>query len=274
MTSNGTSNENDAALPYAGRFVWHDLMSTDPQAAKAFYKGLFGWSSQERDMGPEIGTYTMWSAKGSGFGGLVPLDSAHGVPSHWISYVTVDDVEATAVKAKELGGQVPVPATDIPGVGRFAVILDPQGGAISPFRFEEREGEGGMPPEHEGLPPVGHFCWYQVNAKVLAAAADFYTAIFGWSVVRTRMEGVGPYYLFHRGSQEVGSGMQIPEGVEAPGHWIAYVRVEDAEATEAQARTLGAQVHVGATEVPRIGRFAVLADPTGATFAVWEDLGH
>lgn len=277
MTSNATSKEEQQALPYAGRFVWHDLMSTDPAAAKAFYTRLFGWSCQERDMGPEIGTYTMWSAAGSDIGGLVPLDPGHGAPSHWISYVTVDDVEATTERVKELGGRVPVSATDIPGVGRFAVILDPQGAAISPFRYEDREGAGGVPPELDGLPPVGHFCWYQVNARDLASAADFYASIFGWGVVKTRMEGVGPYYLFHRGSQEVGSGMEIPkgpEGVETPGHWIAYVRVADAEATEAEARKLGAEVYVGTTEVPGIGRFAVLADPTGASFALWEDLGH
>lgn len=273
MTSKESGKGHDAGsrtLPYAGRFVWRDLMSTDPEASKSFYTQLFGWGTKEQDMGPEIGTYTMWTVGGCDIGGLVPLDPSHEMPSHWISYVTVEDVEAAAVKAKELGGDAPVPATDIPGVGRFAVILDPQGGAISPFRFEERDGEGGMPPEDEGAPPVGQFCWHQINARDLASAAEFYTGVFGWGTEVTSMEGVGPYHLFRRGSQEVASGMQIPKEVEAPSHWLGYVRVEDAAATVSRARELGGQVHVEATDMPGLGRFAVLADPTGAGFAVFE----
>src|SRR5205085_4200555 len=107
----------------SGPFVWHDLMSTQPARSAAFYAALFGWRMEGRDMGP-AGTYTYIHAGPVPFGGIVPLDPRFGIPAHWVSYVYVDDVDATCARAVAGGGKTCIPPTDIPTVGRFAMIED------------------------------------------------------------------------------------------------------------------------------------------------------
>ncbi|MBV8969185.1 MAG: VOC family protein [Verrucomicrobia bacterium] len=115
-----------------GQFSWNELATTDPAAAKEFYSALFGWQTQDLPM-PQF-TYTVVTAKGeeSGQGGIMPIPpNAQGMPPAWIGYVTVDDVDASAKQAEKLGGKVMLQPTDIPNVGRFSVLLDPQGAAIA-----------------------------------------------------------------------------------------------------------------------------------------------
>ena len=115
-----------------GRFVWFDLMTGDPVAAVDFYTELVGWSTQPWEGGDA--PYTMWSNGDTPLGGVVQLPEevkATGAPPHWISYVAVADVKQTADRAAELGGQVMQPPTEIPSVGTFAVIQDPQGAVFA-----------------------------------------------------------------------------------------------------------------------------------------------
>jgi predicted enzyme related to lactoylglutathione lyase len=117
-----------------GAFSWCELMTTDPAAAKDFYVRLFGWELEEMSM--EGMTYTVVKAGGEAVGGIMAMPAeAQGIPPHWGSYVTVADVDATARKAQELGGKVLVPPLDIPGVGRFSVLQDPQGAVISAITY-------------------------------------------------------------------------------------------------------------------------------------------
>lgn len=120
-----------------GDFSWVELLTTDVESAKAFYKGLFGWELEESPMGE--GTYTVFKAGGRSVGGIMAMPSQ--VPPdtlpHWTTYVTVDDVDAVARKAQELGGMVLVPPTDIPDVGRFCTVKDPQGGVINAIKYAE-----------------------------------------------------------------------------------------------------------------------------------------
>jgi uncharacterized protein len=123
-----------------GQFSWNELVTTDPAAATNFYTQLFGWTTQEFPM-PEF-TYTVVSAAGAntGQGGIMPLPpSAKGMPPAWISYVTVDNVDTTAKQAEKLGGKIIVPPRDIPEVGRFAVIQDPQGAAIAIITYAKKQ---------------------------------------------------------------------------------------------------------------------------------------
>jgi len=123
------------AAPNPGDFCWNELMTTDGPAARAFYTGLFGWDVEEKDMGP-AGVYTLWQNDGKGAGGMMQMNGPQfeGVPPHWMSYVAVDDVDASAAKATELGGEIKVPPMDIPGIGRFAVLSDPQGAVFSLYK--------------------------------------------------------------------------------------------------------------------------------------------
>src|SRR5215218_6135853 len=111
-----------------GRFVWYELMSTDPSSAKAFYREVVGWGAKDSGM-PGI-SYTLFTAGEADVGGLMELPEdarARGAPPFWMGYVAVEDVDAGTRKAESLGGGVRMAARDIPGVGRFAIVADPQG---------------------------------------------------------------------------------------------------------------------------------------------------
>lgn len=121
------------AAPPASVFCWNELMTTDAAAARDFYTKLFGWTTEEKPMGEF--TYTILKSGDTQVGGLMQMegDCFKGIPSHWMSYVSVEDVDASARKAKDLGATICVEPTDIPEVGRFAVVTDPTGAAIALF---------------------------------------------------------------------------------------------------------------------------------------------
>ena len=256
------------ALP--GRFVWYDIMTTDPKASVDFYTRLFGWKTSEMDMGP-MGKYTMihvGEAKPeSGIGGFMPLDKSHGVPSHWMPYVSVPDVDAVSARVAKLGGQACVPPTDIPNIGRFSVITDPAGAAISPYK--------GQRPDEEPAGPlgVGHVFWNELVTTDPEAATRFYSEVFAWTPTSMDMGPMGTYWVFKRGGtsgKDAAGMMKMPPGAKGRPQWVSYVSVADVDASTAKAKELGATVHMPPSDIPNIGRFSVLADPTGATFALYK----
>lgn len=113
-----------------GQWFWHELTTGDPEGARAFYGALLGWTSRSMDMGP-MGTYTIWKRRGKDHGGMMAVKGGKSPPPMWMTYVQVDDVDASAKLVKKLGGTVIVKPTDIPGVGRFSVITDPAGAVLS-----------------------------------------------------------------------------------------------------------------------------------------------
>ena len=125
----------DEQFKQHGAFSWCDLMTTDVEKAKGFYTRLFGWDTEEMSM-PEM-NYTVVKAGGKGIGGIMamPKDAPQGMPPMWGAYVTVDDVDSTARTAEQLGAKLLVPPQDIPKVGRFCVIQDPQGAVISAITY-------------------------------------------------------------------------------------------------------------------------------------------
>ena len=118
-----------------GAFSWNELTTTDPQAAAKFYSQLFGWTIQ--DMGAAMDHYLMASVGETGVCGLMglPQGAPADMPPHWGSYVTVDNVEAVLARCSELGGSTLVPPLDVPGVGRMAVLRDPQGAVLSVMAY-------------------------------------------------------------------------------------------------------------------------------------------
>ncbi len=252
-----------------GKFVWHDLMTTDVDRAVAFYTALLPWTTEDKDMGGSF-TYRMIQAAGTGQGGFVPLAPADGLPSHWVGYVAVEDVESAVEAAVRNGGQAPVPGEDIPNVGRFAVVVDPQGAVTSPFRPigpEAKEREPGTRPD------VATFCWDELLALDPEAEAAFYTAVFGWSVEAMPMGDMGTYHLFKRGDRNAAGMIAKPAESPGPSLWMPYVEVDDIDALAARVPELGGQVFVPPADIPGVGRFAVLGDPTGATFGLLRSEG-
>jgi len=253
--------ETAAVLP-VGRFVWHDLMTTDIAKAQQYYADLLGWTYKDFDMG-EGGKYPMIHAGGTEWGGFIPADP--GRSPQWVSYVTVPDVDAAVAAAQAKGGQVMVPAMDIPTVGRFAYIVGPNGGTVSPFTPEPRQGE--TPPDP--APAPGTFVWHELLARDQEADGKFFAEIFGWRIEEAPMGEMGNYYLFKRldTGKDAGGMLQMPGDAPGPSSWVPYVQVESADATAARTRELGGKVWVEPRDIPGVGRFTMTSDPMGAMIA-------
>ncbi|HZD26679.1 MAG TPA: VOC family protein [Alphaproteobacteria bacterium] len=246
-----------------GRFVWYELMTSDPKAAEAFYRGVVGWSA--RDAGMPGMSYTLLSADGADIGGLMALPSearAAGAEPGWIGYVAVDDADARAEQAAQQGGSVQRAPADIPGVGRFAVIADPQGAVLALFK-----GAGEMrAPVPAGTP--GHGGWHELLAADQAAVFDFYAGLFGWSKAESfDMGEMGIYQLFALDGESIGGMMSKPEAVPAP-FWLYYFNVGGIDAAEARVEAGGGRIVNGPMEVPGGQWIVQCRDPQGAMFAL------
>jgi uncharacterized protein len=244
-----------------GRFIWHELVTSDTAAAVAFYGELFGWKASAMDMGPG-GTYTIWKSGDKDVAGGVSPQQAKGIPPHWNVYFTTTDADATVTRVKELGGKVMAPAADIPNVGRFAVLVDPVGTSFSVLApKDEREDTGKFSP--------GEFCWVEAHVDDPAAALAFYTKVFGWKVKEVPMAGIGTYNELLREGDKTAAGL-LKKTMPSPNAWLSYIAVDDVDAAVKRAARLRGIVLAPAMDIPKIGRFAVLKDPTGAVFAVFK----
>ncbi|MHC4972964.1 MAG: VOC family protein [Planctomycetota bacterium] len=246
-----------------GRVVWHDLMTTDIDRASEFYSELFGWQLTDVDMGS--GTYRMIRSGETEIGGFEPLKEAQGAASHWLAYVTVDDVDAAAKRAQAQGGETLVPTTPIPNIGAFAVIRDQEGARISPFKSVHAE-----LPETDDPIPAGLFCWEELLTNDPEGAVPFYSELFGWTEDKQELGDAGTYHFMMRGERHGIGIVKMPPGTEAPPQWIPYVVVNDVDADAEKVTQLGGKVLCPPMDLPGIGRFAVASDPTGGTFAVFK----
>jgi hypothetical protein len=246
-----------------GTFCWPELATTDAQGAKKFYSSLFGWSSVDNDMGPD-GVYTMLKQKGADAGALHGLNQeqrSRGVPPHWNSYVAVESADQAAAKAKQLGGTVLLDPFDVMDLGRMAILQDPTGAMFSLWEAKKHIGVG-------ILNEPGALCWTELLTTDTAKAEKFYTGLLPWKSEAMQMPQM-TYTVFKRGDTSAGGMMKItPEMGKVPAHWLVYFEVADCDAAVAKAKGMEAKVTVPATDIPNIGRFAVLMDPQGAHFAV------
>lgn len=247
-----------------GRFVWFDLMTTELAAAIDFYTGLVGWRTQEwKDASM---TYTMWANGETPLGGVVQLPpeaSSNGATPHWLAYVAVADVDRTVARAKELGGDVVHAPTDIPTVGRFAVIRDPQGAMIAVYRSLTQAAD--CEPKQ---PAPGDFCWHELATTDHRAASEFYAALFGWEKHEAMDMGeAGIYQIYGRSGQALGGMFNRPCEMPGPPAWLSYITVPDVRTAVGRVAELGGQVLNGPMEVPG-GLIAQCLDPQGAMFAL------
>lgn len=245
-----------------GRFVWYELMTTDRAGAVAFYGAVAGWKTQ-----PFGDDYLMWVGAEGPLGGTYPLPEAAramGAPPHWMAHVTVDDVEAAVASAVALGGRVYVAPKDIPTVGRFAVVGDPQGAPLSVFRPDE-------PMRPHDASRHGEFCWRELLTTDQAAAFAFYSRLFGWEKVGEHDLGpMGTYLLFGLAGEQLGGMFTTPKGDGPPPAWLYYVTVDDLDASIAKVKERGGKVMNGPMPIPGGARIAQLVDPQGAAFALHE----
>jgi hypothetical protein len=243
----------------AGRFVWRELVAASP--ATAFYADLFGWTSSTSDMGGMAYTLFRHPGLGEDVGGSIAPQMAE-VPPHWLDYVTVTDLDAAAATITRLGGKVLTPMLEAGGVGRFFVAQDPAGAVFAPFL----SATPGATPDR--TPPAGTFCWSTLMTNHLDRVVPFYAEVFGWTAAP-----MGPMVVFSDGKTSRASAQAYPPGAPMPDAWLKYVAVDDTDAMFTKAVGLGAKAIVPPSDVPGLGRFAVLADPSGAVFALWKHTG-
>lgn len=248
-----------------GRFVWHELMTTDTDAAAAFYSKVVPWKTQDSGMP----SYTLWMAGKTQVGGLtgLPSDGSNSsTPPHWIVYVATPDVDATVAEAERLGGKVLKSATDIPNMGRYAVLIDPQGATFAVY-----SAAGDPPADGAGAAGgPGEFTWHELATTDYAAAMSFYTELFGWEKGDAHdMGGMGIYQLINHGGAQVG-GIYNLQAPSTPAHWLSYVRVPDCTKATNAAKAAGGRVLNGPMEVPGGSWITMMEDPQGGAFAVVE----
>jgi predicted enzyme related to lactoylglutathione lyase len=244
----------------AKSFVWCELLTSDLHAAKAFYGKVLGWDMH--DMAMPAGTYTVLNAAGTGIGGIMEMPKdVTGMGPFWSPYIEMDDVDAGTKQAHLLGAKILRPAQDIPNVGRFAPIADPQGAIINLFKSLRP----GAVPEAGATGTVG---WYELHAKNWEDELTFYSKMFGW----TQGEGhdIGPmgiYQIFNIGAQAAGGMFSSPEPAKGC-FWLPYFRAGDIDAAQRRLGEAGGKTLNGPMQVPG-GDWVVQAmDPQGAKFAL------
>jgi predicted enzyme related to lactoylglutathione lyase len=243
-----------------GTISWTDLATTDQTAAKEFYSALFGWEYDDQPAGEGV-TYSMAKLGGRSAAAISPQqadETAQGIPPHWNVYVTVEDVDASTAKVGEAGGRVLAGPFDVFDAGRMTVLADPLGAVLCLWQAGTSIGA-------EIVNEPGSLTWADTATTDAEAAQAFYTALFGWRF--DQMSEEPPYWVIWNGERTNG-GMTLPPP-EVPANWFPYFAVEDVEAAMQAAQAAGGQPFVGPVDVPNGGRFALIQDPQGATFAVF-----
>ena len=252
-------------MPVQGSpFVWYELMTTDPAAAQDFYRAVVGWSAQVFPTGPS--PYTILSANGRGVAGLMQLPQEAcdaGARPGWMGYIGTPDVDAATAKVSAGGGTVHRPPDDIPTVGRFSVVADPQGAVSTLFTPLPGTEEAPVPPMTEG-----HGAWHELMATDWSSAFDFYASQFGWTKGETMDMGeMGTYQLFGAGGEPLGGMMTKPPEAPAP-FWLYYFSVPALDRAIAEVTARGGQVIFGPMSVPGDAWVVQCEDPQGAAFAL------
>ncbi len=254
-------SERKELLP--GSFCWPELATADLAKAKAFFSALFGW--EPADVPTAGGTYTVFKLRGLDVAAARSFsqeERGQEIPPHFMSYVSTTAVDAAAEKAKELGGKVLYGPFDVMGIGRMAVVCDPEG---LPFALWEARGHVGI--QLAGEP--GALSWTEIVTRDADGAKAFYGGLFGWTF-RASGEAMPDYVEIYREEQPIGGvfPMKGDEWAGVPGHFMPYFAVTDADAAFARAKGLGGTAVVPPTDIPNVGRFSLLRDDQGAHFSV------
>jgi predicted enzyme related to lactoylglutathione lyase len=243
-------------------FVWYELLTRDVAAAKVFYGEVVGWAMQDVPM-PGM-TYTLFSAGSSQVGGMMrmPQDACDaGTQPFWATYIDTDDVDAAATRLRSRGGALHKGPDDIPEVGRFAVVADPQGAMFNLFK-PSRPGERGV----SNSP--GQVGWHELHTKDWSKAWEFYSGMFGWQKGQAvDMGPMGTYQTFLIGGAQSGAMFNSP-AAERASFWLIYFSVGDIDAAGRRIAGAGGKINSGPHQVPGGQWIIQAADPQGAAFAV------
>lgn len=274
-----------------GTFSWAELATPDGAAAKEFYGRVFGWEYEDNEVpGDSDAIYTMAKREGRYVGAIFQADP----PPRWNSYITVEDAEEAAEKAREAGGEVHAGPFDVGDAGRMAVIQDPTGGVFSVWEAKDHPGAG-LVNAH------GALTWNDLMTTDVGKASEFYAELFGWEFAPVDMSGQPAdesddadeddddddddesegdddsadddveRVSIKNGERLNGGIAKLPESAadKAPPHWLPYFAVDDLDAALSAVREGDGTVMADPIEVPA-GSFALVADPQGAVFAIFQ----
>jgi uncharacterized protein len=257
--------ENGKSGP--SNFVWYELMTPDTKAAEAFYRGVVGWGADVQPGMTSGASYTILKAGEAPVAGILakPKEAfSGGAKPGWMGYIGVDDVEAYAKRVQAAGGKVHKPVSEIPEVGQFCVVADPQGTVFVLFQAKAGAERPQQPPA--GTP--GYTSWHELHAVDGKSAFEFYSGIFGWKKAEVMDMGPsGVYQMFAADGPTIGGMMTAMDQANRPG-WIYYFNVESADAAAGRVKERGGKVLMGPHEVPGGSWIVQGIDPQGALFAV------
>ena len=250
-----------------GSYIWYELMTTDPQGAKAFYDSVVGWNIGEPMPGP-VEYRMIGRSDGGNAGGVLTLTDdmqQHGARPTWLGYICVDHVDEAVASIESAGGKTLMPASDIPDVGRIAMVADPQG---APFYVMKPK-----PPEPKAKSDVfsteaqQRCSWNELSTSDPVAARRFYTEQFGWTGDEFLAMPGGQEYRFldHQG-QRIGAIGPCMDGQQP--HWRYYFRVASIAAAKQVVETKGGKIALEPMQVPTGDYIIIGLDPQGAEFAL------
>ncbi len=249
---------------FRGRFLWYELLTTDPGSAKAFYPRITGWGLQDWT-GMET-PYTIWTLGERPVGGIMELPEAArkaGAPPHWLAYVGTPSVDDTLKEATRRGASVLADPMDVPTVGRMAVLQDPQRAVFAIYT-------PATDPGPELAYQNGDVSWHELATGDLDAAWDFYSSLFGWKKTESFDMGPGgPYQIYARpGGPNLGGIYKKSAEMPFPPHWMLYLSVADVNEGAQRVQANGGRVLNGPMEVPGGDWIVNAMDPQGAAFSL------
>jgi hypothetical protein len=242
-----------------GSFCWAELASSDVESAKSFYGEMFGWTAS--GMETPNGIYTIFQAEGNDAAAVYPAPA--GMPDNWAVYFSVANVDDSAARIQPLGGKIVMGPLDAGESGRMVVAQDPQGVYFSLWQARKQIGAtyGG---------PFGRVMWPELTTPDAASAAAFYTKLLGWKTKPETGVESAPYLEWVNEGASIGGLMPMrgDEWKGVPPHWMVYITVRDCDERAAKGTAVGGKICVPPTDIPNVGRFAVMNDPQGAAFSL------
>ena len=250
-----------------GSFCWFELGTTDQDAAKNFYGGLFGWSYQDFPMGPS-GVYTICQLNGRDVGAMYKLNPQQqqmGVPPHWMPYIAVTSADDSAAKIQRLGGKTYMAPFDVMDKGRTTVAQDPAGAMFSIWQPKSSHGT-----TVTGV--SGTACWADLSTPDADAAKKFYSGLFGWKFSEDTDDDPPSGYIHIQNGEEFIGGVPpaAHRNPHVPPHWMIYFEVADFDGATAKAKQLGGKFLMGPMHMENVGHIAVISDPQGAVSALFK----
>jgi len=253
-----------------GDFIWYELMTTDPDGAKAFYDALIGWDVEPKPTGEQPMDYRMIRrSDGGNAGGVLRIDAdmaAHGAKPTWLGYIVVPDVDATTAAIEQAGGKT-LMATDIQGVGRIAMVTDPQGAPFYVMKPNPPERDPNAKSDVFDAKAEQRVGWNELSTTDPVAARRFYEEQFGWGTDDFMDMGeMGQYRFIDQGGERIGALCGVMPGGQPA--WRFYFRVPSIAKAKDVVTARGGTVRMGPMQVPTGDYIIIGSDPQGAEFAL------